>query len=277
MIERRRTPVERVRRWFGALGWRSWTALGIVATAFLVTVGIRVAEAPRTSGAQPGMQWVAASEADLEFQVPVDWTVVPASGTAASASDAVWAALRDQTGESADAGIPPRSTIELLTRSQDLSSIEAVGVTSVPVSSMPTVDQVAAALKQAGVEHDAPTAVSTPLGPGITWTTVADNPGGPVTPTDGSVTPTGGPVTPTGGPVTPTDGSVPPASDTASPGPGPGPSPSGFGATSPMTAHFRHLLVPTGTGVADVASVAFTRERMTSISERVLATLRHPL
>ncbi len=256
MTLRRRSPAERVRDWFRMLGWRSWTALGIVATAFLVMIGIRLAEAPKTSGAQPGMQWVTADSANLEFQVPVDWTVVPATGTAASASDALWAALRETTGESADAGVPQRSTIELLTRSQDLTSIEAVGVTSVPLSAMPTVDQVTAALDQVAGEHGTPTVVTTPFGEGITFTTTADNPGGPVTPTDGS---------------TPTPSEAP------SPDTGASPSPSGFGATSPMTAHFRHLLVPAAGGVTDIASVAFTPDRTSEIYNRVLATLRHPL
>jgi len=44
-----------------------------------------------------------------------------------------------------------------------------------------------------------------------------------------------------------------------------------------MTAHFQHLLVPTGGGVTDIASVAFTPDRMSEIYDRVLATLRHPL
>ncbi len=231
----------RVLAWLSRLSWRSWTALGIVIAAFVVMMGIRLATAPKTSGAAPGMQWVTADAADLEFQVPVRWTVVGATGTAATAWDAVWQQLREITGEAATAGIPPRSTIELLVRDSDLSAIRAVGVTSVPLTAVPTPGQVARALTAAGVAHGTPTAVSTPIGPAVGYTTSEH---------------------------TSTSGAG--AGSTAAPGPSPSPT------DGPLTAYYHHLLVPTSDGVADIAAVSLAPASTEQIYAQVLATLRHP-
>ncbi len=251
--------ISRLRYRLSRLSWRSWTAIGIVVTAFVVMMTIRIVTAPKTSGAAAGMQWVTADAADLEFQVPVRWTVVGAVGTAATASDGVWTRLREVTGEAATSGIPPRSTLELLVRDSDLSAITAVGVTSVPLSALPTPAQVAQALTDAGVDHGVPVAVPTPIGEGVGYTTTeyttgsgvsADAPSTTTSPS--TTTPAGSSTTPSGTPsASPTDG--------------------------PLTAYYHHLLVPSSDGVTDVATVSLSPATTTKVYDEVLATLRHPL
>jgi hypothetical protein len=236
-----------------------------VVTAFVVMMTIRIVTAPKTSGAAPGMQWVTADAADLEFQVPVHWTVVRAGGNAATASDDVWTQLREVTGEAAAAGIPPRSTVELLVRDSDLSAITAVGVTSVPLSAVPTPAQVAQALTDAGLEHGAPVSVSTPIGEAVGYTTTEHTTGSGVRADAPSTSPAPSP-SPSPSPTTPA-GSSTTASSTPSASPTDG----------PLTAYYHHLLVPSSDGVTDIATVALSPATAEKVYDEVLATLRHPL